>query len=142
MIRNFFGITFYIFAGFFVYMICLLAFISAPELDEHTGKLMMLTAFSVPLIIFLFLGMLLYRGNNWKITTGTTLLSGTGLNLFVVITFICIQLTPELSKRDDIGSLLSFNDYLTGFITTSLVALLGAALFYRGRVPINKSRLD
>ena len=138
MIRNFFGIVFYIFAGFFIYMICLLSFISMPELNEHAGKFMLLTGFSVPLIIFLILGMLLYRGSNWKIATGTTLLSGVSFNLLIVITFICIYLTPEFSKVTDLDTSLIFNDYLTGSITMSLMAFLGVALLYLGRIQINE----
>ena len=131
MLRKILSILFYIIGGFFVYMVCLLAFTNLTEVG--TEKFLIIGGFSLPALLFLFIGAAIYRFKNWKSSVGITLLSGVCLNLLVVITFICLLFTPEMNEFFPENQLQTFNDYLSGAILTVIMASLGIFLIKKSK---------
>ncbi|MDD4275271.1 MAG: hypothetical protein PHG14_16290 [Desulfobacter postgatei] len=134
MARNIISAFFYIIGGFFVYMICLLSFISIPKVGLF--KFAIVAGFSIPALIFLFTGAALRHFQNWKSSVGIALLSGVSFNLLVIITFICILLTPELKTFDSSNSLSYFSDYVSGFGLMLVLAGLGGFLLKKSKIKI------
>jgi hypothetical protein len=126
MVRRIISAFFYILGGFFVYTVCLIAFTSIPKVGAF--KFAIMGGFSIPALIFMVIGAAVCRFQNWKSSMGIALLSGVGLNLLVVFSFICILLTPELDKYFPQNSIASFNDYLSGFSVMAILAGLGFIL--------------
>ena len=126
MVRKIISIFFYILGGFFVYMVCLLGFINISEVEAF--KLAIMGGFSIPALIFLIIGAAICRFQNWKSSIGTALLSGVGVNLLVVITFICFLLTPEFEEFFPDNKLAFFNDYFSGFSVMLILAVLAGFL--------------
>jgi hypothetical protein len=123
MVRKIISTFFFILGGFFVYAVCLLAFINIPEVGVF--KFAIIGGFSIPALIFLVIGAAICRFQNWKSSIGTAILSGVGFNLLVVITFICFLLTPEFKKSFPDNKIASFNDYFSGFSVMLILAGLG-----------------
>jgi hypothetical protein len=134
MFRKIISIFFYILGGFFIYMVCLLAFTNIPQVG--TFKFAIMGGFSIPALIFLVIGASICRFQCWKSSIGIVLLSGVGFNLLVVISFICFLLTPEFNKFFPDNKLVYFNDYLSGFSIMSVLAGLGVFL-----VKANKEKI-
>jgi hypothetical protein len=134
MVRKIISIFFYILGGFFIYMVCLLAFANIPQVG--TFKFAIIGGFSIPALIFFVIGAAICRFQNWKSSIGIALLSGIGFNLLVVITFICLLLTPEFEKFFPDNKLAFFNDYFSGFIVMLVLAGLGGFL-----LKISKTRI-
>jgi hypothetical protein len=131
LIRNIFGILFLIGSGFSVYSVCLLSFFDIP--DVGSGKILIMGILFVPLIIFHLIGLALYKGVNWKISTGITLFIGGAINILVVISMVSIKSSPEISEVMDTSSLLLFSDYLSGFVVMTLFMSIGGALYFFGK---------
>ncbi|MCP3942849.1 MAG: hypothetical protein GY710_15370 [Desulfobacteraceae bacterium] len=91
-------------------------------------KFIILGGFSLPAIIFLIIGAAISRFQNWKSSMGIVLLSGVAFNLFVIIVFICILLTPEVDKLFPDNNLASFDDYFSGCSVMLVLAVLGGFL--------------
>ena len=109
-------------AGFFVYMVSLLAFVSEPP----TGvKLGILIGFSVPAVVALCGGLALTRFRNWKRDTGIVLLSASGFTAFLIFTFACLLMTEEFRRMMKPDTLTFFSDYLTGGVVIVGLAILG-----------------
>ncbi|MFT7388996.1 MAG: hypothetical protein ACI8VC_002258 [Candidatus Endobugula sp.] len=130
-VRNIFGVMFLIFSGFFVYMVGLLAFFELP--DAGTGKFVILAGAFVPLVIFHLIGLALYRGANWKISTGVTFFIGSSFNVLVVIVMLFIQASPEALGGMDTSGLSAFSSYLSGFSVMVLLSGSGAFLYFAGK---------
>lgn len=130
--RKSFGVGFLIICGFFVYTVGLLAFFEVP--DTGNVKFEVMGGFCIPLAVFLFLGLLVYPGSNWRTLTGITLLSGQGVNVLVTFLMISFKRSEELSKVMDTSAFDYFSDYLSGFSIMIGVALLGVILLALGRV--------
>ncbi len=126
MVFKIISILFYILGGFFVYMVCLLAFTNIPQVGAF--KFAIMGGFSIPALIFLVIGAAICRFQNWKSSIGIALLSGVGFNLLVVITFICLLLTPEFEEFFPDNQLASFNDYFSGFSVMLILAGLGGIM--------------
>ena len=137
MIRNLVGILFLIVSGFFVYMVTLLSFFNFP--DVELNKFLIIAGFCVPLAIFHIIGLALYRGANWKVSTGITFFVGASFNILVVFSIISIKASPELTETIDASSLSTISDYVTGFATMAIFAGLGTALYFNGK-QTNKNR--
>lgn len=90
-------------------------------------------------MIFHLIGLALYRGTNWKISTGVTVVIGASFNILVVIVMFSIKLSPEISEVMDTSKLSMFSDYLSGFTTMVLFVGLGTALYLNG-TSANKSK--
>ena len=131
MFRKIISIVFYILGGFFVYMVCLLAFINIPEAGPF--KFAIMGGFSVPAVISLILGAVACPFKNWKSPVGIAVLSGVGFNLLVVFTFVCILLTPEFEEYFPRNSLAAFNDYFSGTAAMLVLAGVGGVLLITGK---------
>jgi hypothetical protein len=126
MIRKVISIFSYILGGFFVYLVCLLAFINLPEVGAY--KFAIMGGFSVPALVFLIIGAAICSFKNWKSSIGIALLSSVGFNLLVVISFICFLLTPEFEEFFPNNKTASFNDYFSGFSVMIILAGLGGLM--------------
>jgi hypothetical protein len=124
------SICFYVLGGFFVYMVCLLAFTNIPQ--GWALKFTIMIGFSVPALIFLFIGAATCHFQNWKSSIGIALLSGVGFNLLLVITFICLLLTPEFAQFFPDNKLALFNDYFSGASVMLVLSGLGGLLLKIG----------
>lgn len=130
--RKVFSVIFHIIAGFFFYMVSLLAFMSEfPAL----GKAGMLAGFSVPGLIALAIGLALTGFRNWKRDTGIVLLSTSAFSIFIVFTMACMFMSEEVRKLMPADILGSFGAYFVGGIVLAVFALLGWTLFKAGRQP-------
>ncbi len=138
MIRKIISIFFYFLGGFFVYGVCLLSFINLPDVDKF--KFVIVGVFAIPALIFMIIGAAISHFQNWKSSIGIVLLSGVGFNLIVVITFICILLTPEIYKYFPNNNLASFNDYFSGFSVMLVLAGLGGFLLKMSKRKIAEPR--
>jgi hypothetical protein len=85
-------------------------------------------AFSVPAIVLVTVGMLLAPSGTRKRSLGIVLLSGAGCTALVMLTFVCIMLSPEFMTQFPDNKLDHFNDYLTGCATLICLAAVGALL--------------
>jgi hypothetical protein len=128
MVRKIISVIFYILGGFFVYMVCFLAFINIPQVGAF--KFAIIGGFSIPALIFLVIGAAIYRFQNWKSSIGTVLLSATSFTLLAVITYICILITPGIDEMfpDYKCAVGMFNDYFSGFFVMLAIAGLGGFL--------------
>ena len=122
--RKALGIFFYIIAGFFIYMVCLLAFVSQPTI----AKWGIVAGFSLPALVFLCIGLAVNRYQRWRRDAGVVLLSGAGFTSFLVFTFVCLLMTDEFKKMMQPDSLRFFSAYASGAIFTLSVATLGVIL--------------
>ena len=122
--RNFFGIVLYIFAGFFVYGVSLMSFVN----QSFEGKWVIIVGFSLPALFFLSMGLTVNRFQKWKRDIGVVLLSGSGVTIFVVFTFVCLLMTDEFKEMMKPDTLDFFSGYTSGIIFILSVATLGIAL--------------
>ena len=120
-------IALYAIGGFFVYIVNLLSFISLPPLPT-THKLGVMALFGVLGLLPILAAMATNRFRAWEVPVGAALLSGVGVTLFVMLTFICIQLSPELLKSVPNFPQNAFSDYLVGGVTTVSLLAAGVAL--------------
>lgn len=121
-------------AGFFFYMVSLLAFLSEPPIHAKLG---MLIGFSVPAVAALVGGLALTRFRNWRRDTGIVLLCASGFTASVIFTFACLLMTQEFREMMRPDTLTFFSDYLTGGGVIVGLAVLGSAL-----VKANKRRAE
>jgi hypothetical protein len=122
-----FRIALYAVGGFFIYMVNLLAFISLAQLTT-TQKLGVMALFGVLGLVPILVAMATNHFRAWEVPVGAALLSGVGVTLLVMFTFICIELSPELLKAVPNFPQNAFNDYLVGGITTVGFLVAGVAL--------------
>jgi hypothetical protein len=118
------GALFYIAAGFFVYTVCLLAFVNQPTMQKWG----VVAGFSVPAIIFLCAGLATNRFQLWKRHTGIVLLSGSGFACFLIFTVACLLTTEEFRQQLGPETLTFFSAYLSGGGLTVSTAVLGLLL--------------
>jgi len=126
------GILFHIIGGFFVYMVCLLAFINQPPL----AKWGMVAGFSLPALFFLCLGLAMNRFQRWRRDVGVVLLSGSGLTFFIVFTFACLLMTEEFKQMMQPDSLDFFSAYASGALFMLGVAASGVILLKTEKKPV------
>jgi len=131
VIRNAFGICFFIASGFFVYMMSLFGFIELPE--PYFIKFMVMGLFLIFFIIFQLIGCLLYKTANWKVSTGLTLLIGGGFNLFVIISIASMGSSPQIGDIMQTSALTIFSDYVIGAIAISITMGLGVLFYLLGK---------
>lgn len=123
MARRLASIICYVMAGFFVYMVCLLSFVS-----EVPAKYVMVGVFSTPAVAFMAGGLAISRGKGWRHPVGVVLLSGTGVAAGVVGMIFFLWLSPETRELFSTSSLDFFSDYLAGSVSILLLAALGGWL--------------
>lgn len=122
--RRAFGVTLYIFAGFFVYTVCLLTFINQPAIEKWG----IVSVFMIPALIFLFAGLSVNRFRNWRRHVGIVLLSGAGITLFIAVTFIFLLMDDEFKKMMHPDTIHFYTAYTSGFIFIISVVALGIFL--------------
>ena len=125
------GIAFHIIGGFFVYMVCLLAFINQPPL----AKWGMVAGFSLPALFFLGLGLVMNRFQRWRRDVGVVLVSGSGLTAFIVFTFVCMLTTDEFKKMIEPDTLRFFSASTSGAVFMLSVAALGVIFLKTEKKP-------
>lgn len=128
MARKLSSIICYVIAGFFIYMVCLLSFVS-----EVSAKYVMVGMFSTPAVAFLAVALAISRGKRWKHSVGLVLLSGAGTAVAVVGMVFFMWLSPETRQLFSTSSLDFFGDYIAGSVTTLLMFVLGTWLVVSGR---------
>ena len=124
------AILFHILAGFFVYMVSLLAFFNQPAL----AKWAMIVGFSLPVLLFLCLGLAMNRFHRWRRDVGVVLVSGAGLTLFLVFTFVCLLSTEEFKASMPPESLDMFSAYWSGSIFLLTLTAGGVILLRTDKV--------
>jgi ABC-type transport system involved in multi-copper enzyme maturation permease subunit len=122
--RRAIGIIFYVIAGFFIYMVCLLSFINQPNVEKWG----IVAGFTLLALLFMSLGLAVNRFQNWKKHLGIVLLSGTGVTCFIIITFACLLVSDEFKDMMEPGTIESFNAYISGGIFTFITGALGILL--------------
>lgn len=128
MARKLGSIICYVVSGFFVYMVCLLSFVS-----EVPAKYVMVGVFSVPAVAFVAAGLAISRRKRWRYSVGLVLLSGTGVAAAVVSMVFFLWLSPETRELFSMSSLDYFNDYLAGSASMLVLAVLGCWLVISDR---------
>jgi len=139
MIRKIISVFFYVLGGFFVYMVCLLAFSNIQADGVH--KFVIIGVFSVPALFFLFLGAATYRFQKWKSSIGIALLSGVSINLLVIVMFISLQLSSEFNEMYPNNQMDTFNDYISGFAVMMVLAALGLFLLLNNQSKVDEAHI-
>lgn len=120
--RKGFSTIFKVIAGFFFYMISLLAFDNEHPTGQKLGMLLGLTA---PALIAMTIGIALSHFRNWRRDVGIVLLSAVGFTAFVIFTFACLLINGEFRKMIRPDTVTFFSDYLTGGVVIVGLAILG-----------------
>jgi hypothetical protein len=135
VIRKLTSIGLYIVAGFFFYMVSILAFINDAPLGAKTlaAKTLMVAIFAIPAVLALLAGLAVGRFQNWRRNAGAVLLSATGVTLFVVFTVACLMTSDEFRRMMPPDTLTFFSDYITGALVIVVLAIGGALLLWANR---------
>lgn len=114
-----FSVICYVIAGFFIYTIMVLAFVSEPPTE---AKIAIIGVFSVPAAISLLIGLRASHYTRWQRNVGIVFISASLFTMFLALTVGCMLATPELEEQFPTHRLDFFSDYLTGsfFIFTFL----------------------
>jgi hypothetical protein len=129
-------IVLYVVSGFFIYMECVLAFIS--ELPP-IAKAGIMAVFAVPVLLAHFGGLAADGFRNWKRDTGIVLVSAAGFSTFLVFSFACFLMTDEFRKMMKPDTLSFFRAYVTGFC---FIFTTGAAGLVLLRMAKQQSKLS
>ena len=132
MFRKTISIFIFILGGFFAYTVNILAFTNIPEMGAF--KFAIMGGFSIPALIFLFIGATICHFQNWKSSIGIVLLSVVGFNLLGIVTVLCILLTPEFFEYFPSNPFSFFDDYLSGLFVMLLFAGLGGLLIKTNKI--------
>jgi hypothetical protein len=116
-------------AGFFLFMVTLLAFMSGLSAG---WKLMSLGLFLLPAVVVMAIGLALTRFRYWKRDTGVVLLTVTSCTLFIVFTMACMIMSEEFRKLLIDGHSDPFSSYAFGTTVNAALAALGWYLVKKG----------
>jgi hypothetical protein len=146
MIRKVLSVGLYIIAGFFFYMVCVLAFIDGTAVgangaavgadDAAFAKWLPIIIFTVPAILTLVVGLAIMGFQDWRRDTGIVLLSAAGFTTFLVFTFATMFMNEQYRKMmpPEMPDVLRFfGDYITGATVIIGLALGGALLVITSR---------
>ena len=138
MTRKVISVIFYVVAGFFLYMVSLLAFVNISSLPSASRssalvKYAVMGAFSIPAVVAFMIGLLLSRFRHWKRDIGIVMVSGAGSTALVVFTIACFVRSPDSKQFFPHDTLNVFNDIIAGVSCIALLAALGAALIMISR---------
>jgi hypothetical protein len=125
-----FGIVFYVIAGFFIYMASLLAFISSLTLQM---KIFVMAVFLVPAFMVMYIGLRLNKSSVWRLDLGIVLLSVAGFMALLVLTMVCLWMTPELQSMVGADAFAIFEDYETGMAFIAIQIAVGLLLIKEER---------
>jgi hypothetical protein len=126
---KFCGILFKIVAGFFFYMVTLMAFMSGFPVGWKFGFLIVLAIVGT---VSLVIGLAFTGFRNWKIDAGVVLLFAPCFTAFIAFSLVCFYMSEELRKLMPAELLESANSYLTGCSVIAAMALLGYMLVRGG----------
>lgn len=120
--RRFCSIVLEVIAGFFLFIVTLLAFMS----EVPAGwKALTLVLFLLPAVVVMAIGLALMRFRYWKRDTGVVLLSATAATLFAVFTMACMMMSAEFRQMLAPDSPEPFGSYIVGTAFNALLAALG-----------------
>jgi len=122
--RKVFGIVLYVMAGFFVYMVCLLAFINQPLMPKWG----MVAGFTIPAVLCLCGGLTVNRFENWQRHSGIVLVTAAGFTCFLIFTFLCLLMTDEFKRMMQPDTLNFFSAYVSGGTFVVITGALGILL--------------
>ncbi len=131
MARKVIGICLYIVAGFFVYLVSLLAFMdmsALPVPGPAWTKYAVIGGFSIPAAVAQLIGLAVSRFKQWKRDLGIVLVSGSGMTAFVVFTIACLLWSPETRALFPRNTWELFSDVATGVGGIVIIAGAGTAL--------------
>jgi hypothetical protein len=117
-------------AGFFVYMVELMAFIHGETMGVKWGSML---TFTVPALLALGAGLGVARFLNWRTNTGTVLLASSGVTAFIGFNFACLLAGDDFRQMIKPDTVAFFSDYATGFAVAAGLALVGLLLVRSGR---------
>jgi hypothetical protein len=145
MIRRVLSVGLYIVAGFFLYMVCVLAFIDGAAVaangatvganDAAFAKWLPIIIFTVPAILALVVGLAIMGFRDWKRDAGIVLLSAAGFTAFLVFMFATMFMKEESRKMLPPEIWGFFGDYITGAAVIVVLALVGGLLLVTSRKP-------
>jgi hypothetical protein len=137
--RKVLSIVFYVIAGFFVYMVCEMAFTNLGTLPSKSEpplwvKPAIVGGFSIPGAIALVIGLAISRFQNWKRDIGIVFVSGVGVTVFGVLMIVCILQEPEFTKMlSNNNSFAMFSDFVSGVSCILLFLVAGIVLIMSSR---------
>ncbi|MDD2708275.1 MAG: hypothetical protein PHV34_09720 [Verrucomicrobiae bacterium] len=141
MARKIISIVLFVVAGFFVYAMGLLAFVNldSPLFTNRPPvwlKFAMVSFFFIPAVAALLLGLAVNRFQNWRRDIGIVLVSGAGMVVFVILSLMCLLLSPEAGRVFPGGGWDLFNSYLFGIGWLAALAGTGVTLIMVSRKPL------
>ena len=134
MMRKVISIIFYVISGFFFYMVCLLAFMNPPVKQLPVlVKFALIGGFSIPALIAMGIGLACSRFQNWKRDIGIITISAAGFTTFMVLTIICMLISPEFKELYPDNKFEFFSDYVTGTGCIIILGTIGVLLIKIGK---------
>ena len=135
MIRKVFSIICHVIAGFFVYLLCLIAFFKSPSAGAKLGIMGgCILAALVPLAV----GLIASGGWKWQRDIGIVLVSGSGFTALLCLIMLCLSLDPGFKEFFPNAELDAFKDYTVGLICIGTCAASGIVLI---RASIRNSKV-
>jgi hypothetical protein len=122
--RNALGVVLYVIAGFFVYMVCLLAFVNQPPIPKWG----IVAGFTIPALLFLSGGLAVNRFRSWRRHAGIVLVTATGVTCFLIFTFMCLLMTDEFKQMMEPETLHFLSAYGSGVTFVVITGALGVLL--------------
>lgn len=133
--RSAFGIVLYVVAGFFVYMVCMLAFMNLPAIP----KWRMVAGFTIPAVLSHCGGLAVDGFRNWRWHTGIVLVTAAGFVCWLIFTIICAMMEDEFRQLIRPETLNFFNAYGSGGMFVAITGSLGMLLLATGKDPAEPS---
>jgi len=112
-------------SGFCMVTIQIISFMSLA--DVASQKLMMMSVYVLIMLVFHLLGITLYKGVNWKISSYLTIWFATASSILVIIAVLATRSAKELTKIIDTQIFNYFNDYISGAI--AILIFMGLSLY-------------
>lgn len=112
-------------SGFCMVTIQIISFMSLA--DVASQKLMMMSVYVLIMLVFHLLGITLYKGVNWKISSYLTIWFATASSVLVIIAVLAMRSAKELTKIIDTQIFNYFNDYIFGAI--AILIFMGLSLY-------------
>lgn len=119
------SVLLYVISGFFLYMVCVFAFVNKPPIPV---KFAMMGGFCIPALIALVIGLACNRFENWKRDIGIVMASAAGLTAFVALSMACLLLDAEFRKFFPENEMDIFSDYISGVGCIVIIAMAGIIL--------------
>ncbi|WP_300752888.1 hypothetical protein [Janthinobacterium sp.] len=132
--RKFFSVAFKLFAGIFIYLISMFAFVKDIASD---GGWLVLAIFMVLAIVAMLAGLAVSGFSRWRRDIGIVLVSTAAISAFMLLTIACIFGNDEFLRLMPPDSMAMFSSYWTGGAVMLALAALGWGLLKSARAPGN-----